>query len=157
MIPHSRDLASGYPEPDRGCANAALACKNLDAGGSQESFGFDLGPGFWGYGHRVGHDDYSQPRALFQLMLRRMLPAGSRDHQTSRTLRDITNPKVRGAALWVAHSMMARVHIAASDRPPGTTPPERQTALLSRSPAIGRRWLSQRQADWPREYRRTPE
>jgi hypothetical protein len=78
-----------------------------------------------------------------------------RDDSSTRTLRDVTNPKVRGAALWSTHALMATCHVAASDRPSGKTVQERQSALLSRSDPAARQWLAERQLFWPNEYRRT--
>jgi hypothetical protein len=46
---------------------------------------------------------------------RRMLPSDYADMHSTRTLRDVTNPKIRGAALWFAHSLMARRHEDAVD------------------------------------------
>jgi len=84
----------------------------------------------------------------------RMLASDYRDDCSTRTLRSIVNPKVRGAALWTAHALMATCHVAASDRPTGKSTQDRQTALLSRSAPASRQWLAQRQARWPPEYRR---
>jgi hypothetical protein len=41
---------------------------------------------------------------------------------STRTLSDIMNPKVRGAAFWVAHALMAQRHEDAPDRIAGPTP-----------------------------------
>ena len=84
----------------------------------------------------------------------RMSASDYRDDCSTRTLRSIVNPKVRGAALWTAHALMATCHVAASDRPTGKSTQDRQTALLSRSAPASRQWLAQRQARWPPEYRR---
>ncbi len=73
----------------------------------------------------------------------------------TRGLRTITNPKVRGAALWTAHALLATCHTAASDRSSGTTPQDRQAALLAGSAPASRHWLAQRQTEWPPEYRRS--
>jgi hypothetical protein len=64
------------------------------------------------------------------------------EHPLPRTLRDVVNPKVRGAALWAAHALMATPHIAASERPSGTPAQDRQAALLSRSAPVGRHSLT---------------
>jgi hypothetical protein len=77
-----------------------------------------------------------------------------REHRMTRTLRDVANPKVRGAALWAAHAFMATCHMAASDRPSGTSTQDRQAAWLSRSAPAARYWLAQRQESWPPSYRR---
>jgi hypothetical protein len=83
----------------------------------------------------------------------RMSASDYRDNRSTRSLSDITSPKVRGAALWTAHALMATCHIAASDRPSGKSTQDRQGALLSRSSPAGRQWLAQRQALWPPQYR----
>jgi hypothetical protein len=75
-------------------------------------------------------------------------------HRLTRTLRDVVNPKVRGAALWATHAFVATRHIAASERPSGTTVQDRQAALLSRSAPAARHSLTWRQAFWPPAYRR---
>ncbi len=72
----------------------------------------------------------------------------------TRSLSDVANPKVRGAALWTAHALMATHHTAASDRPSGITPQARQQVCLARAAPMSRRWLAQRQIRWPTEYRR---
>jgi hypothetical protein len=51
----------------------------------------------------------------------------------TRSLRDIANPKVRGAALWTAHALLATCHTAASDRASGVTPQERQGSTVCSS------------------------
>jgi hypothetical protein len=84
----------------------------------------------------------------------RMSASDYRDDRLTRSLRDVDNPKVRGAALWTAHALMATCHIAASDRPSGKTTQDRQDAFLSRSAPAVRHWLVQRQALWPSGYRR---
>jgi hypothetical protein len=94
------------------------------------------GYGLIGRGHRMSASDYP-PKRL------------------TRSLRTITNPKVRGAALWTAHALLATCHAAASDRSSGATPQDRQAALLERSAPASRQWLAQRQAEWPPEYRRS--
>jgi hypothetical protein len=94
------------------------------------------GYGLIGRGHRMSASDY-------------------RPSQMMRGLRDIANPKVRGAALWTAHALLTTCHSAASDRSSGNTPQDRQAALLSGSAPTSHRWLAQRQAQWPPEYRRT--
>jgi hypothetical protein len=86
--------------------------------------------------------------------LRRMSPTEYPEQRTTRTLQDIAAPKVRGAALWVAHAFMATCHIAASDRPSGMTTQDRQTSWLSRSAPAARQWLALRQESWPSSYRR---
>jgi hypothetical protein len=85
----------------------------------------------------------------------RMLASDYRAERLTRSLRTITNPKVRGAALWTAHAMLATCHTAASDRSSGATPQDRQAALLAGSAPASRRRLAQRQAESLPEYRRT--
>ena len=85
----------------------------------------------------------------------RMLASDYRPGQVVRNLRDIANPKVRGAALWTAHALLATCHTAASDRASGVTPQERQAALFVRAAPASRQWLAQRQAHWPPDYRRS--
>jgi hypothetical protein len=75
--------------------------------------------------------------------------------QLTRSLRTITNPKVRGAGLWTAHALLATCHTAASDRSFGATPQDRQAALLAGAAPVSRQWLAQRQTRWPPEYRRS--
>jgi TniQ len=84
----------------------------------------------------------------------RMLASDYRPGQDVRNLRNIANPKVRGAALWTAHALLATCHTAASDRASGVTPQERQAALFASAAAPSRHWLEQRQSQWPSEYRR---
>jgi hypothetical protein len=74
------------------------------------------------------------------------------ERRWTRSLSDVANPKVRGAALWTAHALMATCHTAASDRPSGTTTQDRQHACLSRAAPASRRWLAQCQTRWPKEY-----
>jgi hypothetical protein len=81
--------------------------------------------------------------------LRRQCGSGV-DH----SLRKVTHPKVRGAALWVAHAFLASCHGDASDRSSGSTPQDRQAARLLRSAPAGREWLAHRQERWPSAYRR---
>jgi len=85
----------------------------------------------------------------------RMLACDYPPEQLTRSLRDIANPKVRGAALWTAHALLATCHTASSDRSTGLTPQERQAALLARATPASRQWLAQRQGHWPPEYRRS--
>jgi hypothetical protein len=94
------------------------------------------GYGLIGRGQRMSASDYP-PKRL------------------TRSLRAITNPKVRGAALWTTHALLATCHTAASDRSSGATPQERQAALLAGSAPASRQWLAHRQAEWPPEYRRS--
>ena len=65
--------------------------------------------------------------------IRRMSASEYGEQRMTRTLRNVAHPKVRGAALWAAHAFMATCHIAASDRPSGTTTQDREAASLSRS------------------------
>ena len=86
--------------------------------------------------------------------VRRMSASEYGGSRITRTLRDVSNPKVRAAALWTAHALLATCHIAASDRASGKSTQDRQTTLLSTAAPAGRQWLAQRQALWPPEYRR---
>jgi hypothetical protein len=83
---------------------------------------------------------------------RRMLASEYASEHCVRTLRYITNPKVRGAALWVAHALMAQRHEDAPDRTTGPTPQDRQAARLRRASTAAREWLAARQQAWPRRY-----
>jgi hypothetical protein len=83
---------------------------------------------------------------------RRMLPSDYVGENSTRTLRDITNPKIRGAALWVAHALMAHRHKDAPDRTTGPSPQDRQAARIQRSPIAAREWLADRQQSWPHAY-----
>jgi hypothetical protein len=85
----------------------------------------------------------------------RMSASDYRADRLTRSVRSITNPKVRGAALWTAHALLATCHTAASDRSSGPTPQDRQSALLAGAAPASRQWLAQRQAEWPPEYRRS--
>jgi TniQ len=71
-----------------------------------------------------------------------------------RNLREVTHPKVRGAALWVAHMLLSICHRDASDRPTGDTSQQRQAARLRGAAPAGREWLANRQQRWPVAYRR---
>jgi hypothetical protein len=84
---------------------------------------------------------------------RRMSASEYGEHQMTRTLRDVVSPKVRGAALWAAHALMATCHSAASDRPSGPSTQDRQAAWISRSAPASRHWLAERQESWPSSYR----
>ena len=94
------------------------------------------GYGLIGRGQRMSASDYPSKRL-------------------TRSLRTITTPKVRGAALWTAHALLATCHTAASDRSSGATPRDRQAALLAGAAPASRQWLAQRQTTWPPEYRRS--
>ena len=82
----------------------------------------------------------------------RMSGSAYDEHRPTRSLADVANPKVRGAALWTAHALMATCHKAASDRPSGTTTQDRQRACLAHAAPASRRWLAHCQAHWPKEY-----
>jgi hypothetical protein len=84
--------------------------------------------------------------------VRRMSASEYGGSRTMRTLREVSNPRVRAAALWTAHSLLATCHIAATDRPSGRSTQDRQTALLFAAAPAGRHWLAQQQALWPPEY-----
>ncbi|MGA2841208.1 MAG: hypothetical protein ABSG18_13670 [Steroidobacteraceae bacterium] len=86
--------------------------------------------------------------------LRRQSGSGDQSQNGERSLREVTHPKVRGSALWVAHALLASCHGDASDRTSGSTPQERQIARIVRSAPAGREWLAHRQESWPTAYRR---
>ena len=92
------------------------------------------GYGLVGRMRRISIDDYATGRSV-------------------RTLRDLTHPKVRGAALWVAHALMSPSHVGASDRR-GRTLHDRQVARILQCSPIGRDWLAQQQQHWPGIYLR---
>jgi hypothetical protein len=85
---------------------------------------------------------------------RRQCGPGEQSQNGDRSLRDVTNPKVRGAALWVAHALLASCHTDASDRSPGFTPQDRQMSRILGSAPAGMEWLANRQDRWPSAYRR---
>jgi hypothetical protein len=62
-----------------------------------------------------------------------------------RTLQEITEPKIRGSALWVAHALMSASHVGASDRDAKLSLQERQASYLHRAPPAARAWLANRQ------------
>jgi hypothetical protein len=78
------------------------------------------------------------------------------DHSPNgnRSLREVTQPRVRGAALWAAHALLASCHGGASDRLSGPIPQERQNARIRRSARASQEWLADRQERWPAAYRR---
>ena len=84
---------------------------------------------------------------------RRMLASEYDGQYSMRTLRCVTSPKVRGAALWVAHALLAQRHEDAPDRATGPTSQDRQTARVRQAPTAACEWLTARQATWPRRYR----
>jgi hypothetical protein len=86
--------------------------------------------------------------------LRRQCGSANQSQNGERTLREVTHPKVRGAALWVAHALLASCHGDASDRSSGSIPQERQIARILRSAPAGREWLAHRQEHWSSTYRR---
>jgi len=86
--------------------------------------------------------------------LRRQGGSTEQAQNGERSLREVTHPKVRGAALWVAHALLASCHTDASDRSTGATPQDRQIARILGSAPAGREWLADRQDSWPAAYRR---
>jgi len=70
-----------------------------------------------------------------------------------RTLREVTEPKIRGSALWVAHALMSASHVGASDRDANSALQERQSSYLRRAAPAARAWLANQQRQWPAEYR----
>jgi hypothetical protein len=83
---------------------------------------------------------------------RRMLASEYGGEHCIRTLRYITNPKVRGAALWAAHALMAQRHEPSSDRTAGPKPQDRQAPRIRNAPNAAREWLVARQQAWPPRY-----
>jgi len=63
---------------------------------------------------------------------RRMSTADYPPHRSLRTLREVTVPKIRGSALWVAHALMSASHVGASDRDANSSLQERQASYLTR-------------------------
>jgi hypothetical protein len=51
--------------------------------------------------------------------VRRQCGSADQSRNGERSLREVTHPKVRGAALWVAHALLASCHGDASDRSSG--------------------------------------
>jgi hypothetical protein len=86
--------------------------------------------------------------------LRRQCGSVDQSQNGERSLRAVTLPKVRGAALWAAHTLLASCHGDASDRSSGSTPQERQIARVLGSAPAGQEWLAHRQEGWPTAYRR---
>jgi hypothetical protein len=85
----------------------------------------------------------------------RLMAGPYANKQTYRSLVDITDPAVRGSALWLAHALMSRYHEDASDRDTGITAKARQLARLSATAPAGRAWLTARMQDWPQVYRQS--
>jgi hypothetical protein len=85
---------------------------------------------------------------------RRMSSTEYPSRRSLRTLQEVTEPKIRGSALWVAHALMSASHVGASDRDPTASLQERQAAYLRRAAPVARTWLANRQRQWPVEYRR---
>ena len=73
---------------------------------------------------------------------------------STRTLQEVTEPKIRGGALWVAHTLMSASHVGASDRDPNSSLQERQASYMHRAAPAARGWLANRQEQWPAKYRR---
>jgi hypothetical protein len=71
---------------------------------------------------------------------RRQCGSADQSPNGGRSLREATHPKVRGAALWIAHALLASCHRDAFDRSSGSTPQERQIARILRSAPAGREW-----------------
>jgi TniQ len=65
----------------------------------------------------------------------------------------ISDPAVRGSALWLAHALVASYHQDASDRQTGVRPQARQSTRLSGLPLAARHSLSLRMQSWPKKYR----
>jgi hypothetical protein len=84
---------------------------------------------------------------------RRLSAADYPSGHSLRTLREVTEPKIRGSALWVAHALMSASHVGASDRDANSSLRERQTSYLRRAAPAARAWLANQQVQWPAEYR----
>jgi hypothetical protein len=85
---------------------------------------------------------------------RRMSTADYPPRRSLRTLREITEPKIRGSALWVAHALMSASHVGASDRDANSSLQERKVSYLRRAAPAARAWLANQQRQWPADYRR---
>jgi TniQ len=84
---------------------------------------------------------------------RRSIGGGLTDRSNTPSLVHISDPALRGSALWLAHSLMASYHQDASDRHTGVRPQARQTMRLVGLPAAARLSLSLRMQTWPTKYR----
>jgi len=85
---------------------------------------------------------------------RRLSAADYPSGHSLRTLREITAPKIRGSALWLAHAVMSASHVGASDRDANSPLQERQASYLRRTAPAARAWLASQQRQWPAEYLR---
>src|ERR1700730_697309 len=84
---------------------------------------------------------------------RRSIGGGLTERSNTPSLVYISDPALRGSALWLAHSLMASYHQDASDRHTGVRPQARQTMRLVGLPAAARLSLSLRMQTWPTKYR----
>ena len=80
---------------------------------------------------------------------RRMSIAEYPSRRSPRTLPEVTEPKIKGSALWVAHALMSAGHAGASDRDATASLQERQAAYLRRAAPVARAWLANQQRQWP--------
>jgi hypothetical protein len=85
---------------------------------------------------------------------RRMSTADYPPRRSLRTLREVSEPKIRGSALWVAHALMSASHVGASDRDANSSLQERQASYLGRAAPAARAWLANQQRQWPADYQR---
>jgi hypothetical protein len=85
---------------------------------------------------------------------RRMSTADYPLRRSLRTLREVSEPKIRGSALWVAHALMSASHVGASDRDANSSLQERQASYLGRAAPAARAWLANQQRQWPADYQR---
>jgi hypothetical protein len=85
---------------------------------------------------------------------RRLSAADYPSGRSPRTLQEVSEPKIRGSALWVAHALMSASHVGASDRDGNSSLQERQASYLRRAGPAARAWLAYQQRQWPAEYRR---
>jgi len=84
---------------------------------------------------------------------RRSICGSLRDRIDTPSLTDISDPAVRGSALWPAHALMASYHQDASDRDTGVRPQARQSTRLIGLPSAARLSLSLSMRSWPTKYR----
>lgn len=85
---------------------------------------------------------------------RRLSAADYPSGHSLRTLQEVSEPKIRGSALWVAHALMSVSHVGASDRDANSSLQERQASYLRRAAPAARAWLANQQRQWPADYRR---
>jgi hypothetical protein len=84
----------------------------------------------------------------------RMSTADYPPRRSLRTLLEITEPKIRGSALWATHALMSASHVGASDRDANSSLQERQASYVRRTAPAARAWLANQQGRWPADYLR---